>query len=131
MAEEKVKRAPKLKKDLTTYPIVKLTVAGGAKGEMSFDFGTLPRDVQGKLGPFGLGHKLGDSGAGRTGKDAEEAIIKVWDGLVAGNWSVRAPAVPKVSVSAIAENYAKLSAKDKIAAAALLKGLNIKLPGME
>ena len=131
MAEDKVKRVPKLKKDLTIHPLVKLTVAEGEKGEMSFDFTTLPDDIQGKLGPFGLGHKLGDAAAGRKGVDAEEAIQKVWDGLMAANWSVRAPAAPKVSVAQIADNFAKLSGKDKAVAASLLKGLNITVPGME
>jgi len=32
---------------------------------MTFDFNTLPKDIRVKFGPFGLGHKLGDSAAGR------------------------------------------------------------------
>lgn len=106
---------------------VKITVLGGDKGEMSFDFTTLPDDIQAKLGPSGLGHKLGDAAAGTAGKDAEEAIQKVWDGLVAGNWSVRAPAQPKIAVSTITNNLAALSPEEQEAAKAALAKLGITL----
>lgn len=120
----------KLEKDLTEHPVVKITALGGKRGQMSFDFTELPEEVQDRLGPFGLGHKLGDAAAGRKETEAEEAIVKVWEGLMAGDWSVRAPAVPKVSVKAIAENYELLSDAEKKAAKTLLDGLGIKIPGV-
>lgn len=120
----------KLEKDLTDHPVVKITSLGGKKGLMTFDFTDLPEEIQDRLGPFGLGHKLGDAAAGRKESEAEEAIIKVWEGLMAGDWSVRAPAVPKVSVKAIAENYELLSDAEKAAAKTLLDGLGIKIPGV-
>ena len=130
-APEAAKRNKKLLKDLSKSPIVAITAEGGEKGAMQFDFTKLPQIVKDKLGPFGLGHKLGDSAAGRTGKDAEEAIQKVWDGLMSGDWSVRAPAAPKVSLSDIASNFEKLSNPEKAKASALLAALGIKLPGVK
>lgn len=109
---------------------IKITSLGGNEGQMTFDFLDLPEDIQEKLGPFGLGHKLGDAAAGKRGSEAEEAIQRVWGGLMAGDWSVRAPAAPKVSVKAIADNYEKLSEEEQEAAKALLSGLGIKIPGV-
>ena len=126
--EKKSRR--KLEKDLTDHPLVKITALGGKKGQMTFDFSDLPEEIQDRLGPFGLGHKLGDAAAGRKETEAEDAIAKVWEGLMAGDWSVRAPAVPKVSVKAIAENYELLSDAEKAAAKTLLDGLGIRIPGV-
>jgi len=124
-------KTKKLTKDLTVKPgSVVITVEGGEKGAMAFDFSKLPEKIQELFGPFGLGHKLGDSAAGRTGKDAEAAITKVWDGLMKGDWSVRAPATPKVSLTEVAANFQKLAPAEQKAAKALLDSLNIKLPGM-
>jgi hypothetical protein len=107
---------------------VKITVLGGEKGEMDFPFAAYPVDVQTKFGPFGQGHKLGDAAAGRSGADAEEAIVKVNAGLLNGDWSTRAPAVPKVKVSDIIANFANLSEEEKATAAPLLAALGIDLP---
>ena len=124
-------KTKKLTKDLTVKPgSVVITVEGGEKGAMAFDFSKLPEKIQELFGPFGLGHKLGDSAAGRAGKDAEAAITKVWDGLMKGDWSVRAPATPKVSLTEVAANFQKLAPAERKAAKALLDSLNIKLPGM-
>lgn len=133
MAEEATpKKAKKLSKDLSTKPgTIIITVVGGAEGAMEFVFKKLPERIQGLFGPFGLGHKLGDAAAGRSGKDAESAVKKVWEGLVKGDWSVRAPAAPKISTTEVAANFAKLSPKEQATAKALLEGLGIKIPGME
>jgi hypothetical protein len=123
------KRPKKLDKAIDGN-VVKITAIDGALGEMLFDASTLPEEVQKNLVPFGLGHKLGDAAAGRTGKDAEDAIKKVWDGLVKGDWSVRVPAVAKVSLSEIAKNLEGLGEAEKAAAVALLASMGIKLPGV-
>jgi hypothetical protein len=127
MAEE-TKRQKKLGKEIEGN-LVKITVLGGEKGEMSFDFSTLPAEIQEKLGPFGLGHKLGDAAAGKEGTEAEEAINKVFDGLVANDWSVRAPAGPRVSVKALADKVSTLDPASQDAARALLTSLGVKIPG--
>lgn len=125
-AEAAAKRPKKLTKGIEGTQVI-ITVIGGEKGEMRFDASALPEQIQKNLVPFGLGHKLGDAAAGVSGKDAEEAITKVWDGLVAGNWSVRAPAAPKVSVGEIKNNLGNLSEEEQEAARALMAKLGINL----
>jgi len=125
------KRGRKLEKDLAAFPgKVAITVLGGAKGQMIFDPADLPADIQQKLIPFGLGHKLGDSAAGKSGTDAEEAIEKVWEGIKSGDWTVRAPATPKVSLKDVAANFSNLSEEEKEAAKQLMASLGIKIPGI-
>ena len=125
---EVTKRQKKLDKDIVES-VVKITVGGGNKGEMSFDFNSLPESIRIKLGPFGLGHKLGDAAAGKEGPEAEEAIEKVWNGLVAEDWSVRAPSGPRVSIKSLADNVSKLDPASQEAAKTLLTNLGVKIPG--
>jgi hypothetical protein len=108
--------------------IVKIKEAVTGK-EMSFDFAKLPKEIQEKLGPFGLNHKLGDAAAGCSGQEAVDSIQKVYDGLMSGNWAVRAAKGESVSVSAISSGIDKLPAAEKAAATALLIKLGIiKVP---
>ena len=124
-------REKKLTKDLTTKPgSVVITVNGGERGAMEFPFNKLPEAIQVKFGPFGYGHKLGDSAAGRTGVDAEKAIMKVNEGLMNGDWSVRAPAAPKIDVAEVAGNFGKLSPKEQAMAKKLLASLSLNIPGV-
>jgi hypothetical protein len=125
-----IKRPKKLLKDLSEAGIVKITVLGGTKGEMQFPVSALPEEIRTNLVPFGLGHKLGDAAAGQAGVDAETAINKVWDGLVKGDWTVRAPAAPKVSLAEIANNLKGMSEAEQAQAKALLAQMGITLPGM-
>lgn len=128
MAEE-VKRARKLAKDLATKPgKVIIKALGGKKGAMEFDPKALPKNVQDRLPEIAISHMLGDAAAGRSGVDAEEAITVKWDGLMKGDFSVRAPAAPKVSLTEIAANFSKLSAAEQKTARVLLEGLGITLP---
>ncbi|MHA1481919.1 MAG: hypothetical protein ACTSQA_00590 [Candidatus Heimdallarchaeaceae archaeon] len=113
-----------------TGTVVAITVIDGENGTMEFNFNDLPEEIQAKFGPFGLGHKLGDAAAGKKGVDAEEAITKVFDGLMDSNWSVRAPAAPKVSTKVISENFGNLSEDEQAAAKAVLASLGINIPGI-
>jgi hypothetical protein len=128
MTETTEKRSKKLAKEIEGE-MIKITALGGSKGEMVFLFSDLPADIQAKLGPFGLGHKLGDAAAGKEGLEAEEAINKVFDGLKSGDWSVKAPQGPRVSIKALAENVSKLDPASQEAAKALLTSLGVKIPG--
>lgn len=110
--------------------VVSITVIDGEKGTVAYDFFTLPAEIQAKLGPFGLNHKLGDSAAGKSGVEAEEAITKVFEGLMNSDWSVRAPAAPKVSTKTIATNLGSLSKKEQNAAIEVLQRLGINIPGI-
>ena len=123
--ETEVKKTKKLGK-VIEGSIVTITEAGTGK-VMKFDFSTLPADIQAKFGPFGLGHKLGDSAAGKSGNEAVESINKVWDGLMKGDWSVKAPPGEKISKKSLTENLSKLSDKEKAVATQLLEKLGIKL----
>ena len=120
----------KLAKDLSEVGKVKITVADGSEGTMVFDFNEYPQEIKTQLGPFGLGHKLGDSAAGKAGAEAEEAIKATHQGLMEGKWTVRVPAAPKVSTKEITENFSKLSPKEQKTAQALLESLGIKIPGL-
>jgi hypothetical protein len=119
-----VKRAKKLSKGIEGT-VISITVAGF--NTQNFDVSLLPDDIQEKLIPFGAGHKLGDAAAGKEGQDAVDAITKVWDGLLAGDWTVRAPAAVKVSLSDIKANLANLSDAERAQAEALLASLGMKL----
>jgi hypothetical protein len=117
------KKVKKLSKEIVGT-VVKITemVTGTV---MEFDFAKLPKETQEKLGPFGASHKLGDSAAGASGQEAVDSIKRVWDGLMKGDWSVRAPQGEKVSLSSVAANLDKLPPAEAAAARALLEKLGL------
>lgn len=125
-APEGKKRDKKLSKSIDGT-VITIKVVGGMKGEMSFDTANLPKKIQEILIPFGAGHKLGDSAAGRSGVDAEDAIVKVWEGLVKGEWSVRQPAETKVSISSMKGALANMTPEDAIKARELMASMGINL----
>lgn len=110
--------------------LISFTAINGEAGKLSFDFNKLPEDIQRKLGPLGLNHRLGDAAAGLAGKDAEEAINKVWAGLMKGDWTVRKPAAPKMDVAAVKEKYSKMSKAEQDASAKLLAQMGVNIPGI-
>ena len=102
-------------------------IEGTTNTSLSFDTSKLSAEIQSKLIPFGAGHKLGDAAAGKEGQEAVDAINKVWEGLIEGNWSVRAPASEKISSSALVAMYNGLtSAKDKIVARGMLEKVGME-----
>ena len=121
---QEVRKVKKLAKEIEGA-MVSISVEGNT--EMVFDFTALPADIQAKFGPFGLGHKLGDAAAGKSGEEAEQAIQKVWDGLMAGDWTTRAPAAPKLTKKALAENLSNMDEAQQEAARALLAKLGINI----
>lgn len=121
---EVTKRAKKCVKAIEGT-VVKIQVLG--QDEIVVDFASLPEGIQEKLGPFGLGHKLGDAAAGREGTEAVEAINKVVAGLRAGDWSVRAPAQPKITMNELRENLAKMSEAEQEIARKLLASMNLPI----
>lgn len=94
---------------------------------LTFTFDQFNDDIQAKLGMFGLSQKLGDAAAGKDGDEARDAIQKVADGLIAGDWTIRAPAAPKVTKKEISANMANMSDEEQDAAKALLAKLGISL----
>ncbi len=122
--------APKRKRKLdkaVNYEteIVTITVLDGSGGETAYNLNELPEEIQRRLAISGLSHKLGDSAAGRAGDEAEDAINKVFAGLLAGDWSVRAPAQPKVAIKDVKENFQNLDPEAQAAAKELLEKLGI------
>lgn len=94
---------------------------------LTFTFDQFNEDIQGKLGMYGLSQKLGDAAAGKDGEEARDAIQKVADGLIAGDWTIRAPAAPKVTKKEIASNLENMSDAEQTAAKELLAKLGIKM----
>lgn len=94
--------------------------------EMKFDFTTLPEEIQALFGPYGLSQKLGDSAAGKKGEEAVASIMKVWEGLMAGNWTVRAPAAEKITKKSILSKFNEMpEGQEKDITSELLKKLGI------
>ena len=95
--------------------------------ELVCDSNQLPAEIKGKLIPLALSHRIGDSAAGREGEEAFDAMTKVWEGLMAGNFTIRQPAAKGLSKKEIQEKLSSLSGKEASAAAALLEKLGITL----
>jgi hypothetical protein len=95
--------------------------------DLTYDFASLPNDIKVKFGPFGLGHRIGDAAAGKKGKEAVEAMNKVWKGLMEGNWTVRAPAGEKLTKKGLTSKIDQMNPKEQAAARALLEKLGLSL----
>ena len=128
MSEENVvvkeKKAKKLGKFIEGT-VVTIT-EGITNTTLKFDVSKLPEAIQKNFVPFGAGHKLGDAAAGREGQDAVDAINKVWEGLMKGDWSIRMPAAEKVSKRDILSKYNEMpEGKEKVLAQGLLQKLGL------
>jgi hypothetical protein len=129
--EAPVEVAPKPKRKRLSKVIdggVLTIVEAVTETSTAYDFATLPEGIQALLGPFGMSQKLGDAAAGKKGEEAVNAINKVWEGLQAGNWSVRAPAAEKITKKSITGKFdAMEDGPEKEMAAELLKKLGITI----
>lgn len=125
MSEDTPKRPRKLNKTIDGNSISLEIVSLGET--LTFSFDQLNADIQAKLGMFGLSQKLGDAAAGKDGEEARESIQKVADGLIAGDWTIRAPAAPKVTKKEITNNLANMSDEEQNAARELLAKLGINV----
>ena len=127
MSEEEnaPKRPRKLNKTIEGSDIALEIVSLGET--LSYSFDSFSDDIKAKLGMFGLSQKLGDAAAGKDGEDARDAIVKVAEGLIAGDWTIRAPASPKVTKKEITNNLSNMSDEEQSAARELLAKLGISL----
>ena len=109
--------------------IVCMEVVDGNRGVLRFDTKDLPDAIKSKMIPFATLKKLGSQGAcaGKKGKEAEEAIEAVWASLLNGDWTLRQPAQPKVTIKNITANMAELSADEQTIARELLARLGLKI----
>ena len=119
------KRPRKLLKEIEGTSISLNVVSVDTKLEFSLD--QFSDDIQQKLSMYGISQKLGDAAAGKDGQEAVDAIQKVADGLIAGDWTIRAPAAAKVTKAQINDNLANMSDKEQVAAKALLEKLGINV----
>jgi len=105
-----------------------LNITEGTTGEvLSFDINDLSDDMIFLLAKHGLSQKIGDACAAKdvVGELAIEAMTKVWNGLVAGNFTVRQPAAPK-GRKALEQKLAAIpEGVDKEEAVALLRKLGL------
>ena len=121
---EAPKKKKKLAKSINGHVLT--IVESTTDTTMTFDADKLPEQIQDNLMPYGLSQKLGDAAAGKKGKESVDAIQKVWDGLIKGDWSVRAPAAEKISKTDIMATYnAMPEGKEKVVFEGLLKKLGV------
>lgn len=127
-AKPEVEAKPKKKKKLSkVIEGTVLTVTEAVTGSvLVYDFSKLPAAIQASFGPFGMGHKIGDAAAGKKGEEAVKSMNKVWEGLMAGNWSVRAPAAEKITKKSIMSKFDEMpEGKEKAIAKGLLEKLGL------
>lgn len=124
MSEEVQKKTKKLSKGVEGSVItIKEAITGT---ELMFDVNELPEAIQTNLKYHGGLQKLGDAAAGKEGQEAVDSINKVWEGLLKGDWTVRAPAAEKVSLKDLAGKVAAMAdGAEKNAAEELLRKLGI------
>lgn len=122
MSEKATKKVKKLSKVIEGNVLTIAESVTGAK--LVFDADKLPAAIKANLMPYGLSQKLGDAAAGRSGQDAVDAINKVWDGLMKGDWSTRVPAAEKVTKKGIFDKVEAMpDGKEKDLARKLLEKL--------
>jgi len=125
--ETKSRKRKVMTKDLSKYPGKLVITVVGVDGELVFDPKDLPQEIQDRLPAFALNHRLGDAAAGKAGQEAVDSINKVWEGMMANNWSVRAPAAKKVNLNTLAANLDKLDPAEQEATRKALEAIGIKL----
>lgn len=112
--QESAAEVKKRKKLSKTIEGTKLTITEAITGEvLVYDFADLPDGIKANLGPYGLSQKLGDAAAGKEGQAAVDSIKKVAEGLLKGDWTVRAPAAEKITKKEVAEKFNALDDKMK------------------
>ena len=120
-------RKRKLDKDVN-YETGVVTITVKSTGEkVVADSNKLSDKIKGMLIPLALNHRLGDAAAGKDGKEALEAIQKVWDGLLKENFTIRVAAAKGISKKDLAEKVAALKGPEAERAAAVLASLGIEL----
>ena len=91
------------------------------------DVAELPKEILKKLIPLAISHRIGDAAAGRDGDEALASMTKVWEGLKAGDFTIRKAAKKGITKEDLSERMAALSGKDATVAAEIMKKLGIEL----
>lgn len=93
---------------------------------LEFDFAKYPKEIQEKLGPFGMAIKLGNAASALKGQEAVNAIMATHEEMLKGNWN-RGHTVAGASKAEVMEKYENLPDSDKARAQKLLAKLGITL----
>jgi len=122
------KRVRKLEKEID-WENGAVTFKVAASGdELICNVSDLPKDIAAKMVPLAVSHRIGDAAAGKDGAEAYESMKKVWEALVGGNFTVRAPAGKKMpSKKAVNEALEEMDPKARKAAEAVLAKLGIQV----
>jgi len=120
-------RQRRLKKELTEKGTLTIEIIGGT-GAKTYDPAELPAEVMAKLPALALSHKLGDAASGLDDPALiEDVISKLWEAMKKGEFTVRQPGQPKVSLKDVNDNLANMAEGDREAALTLLRSLGIKI----
>jgi hypothetical protein len=105
---ERAKVLDKSTNDARTEVTIKFLESGEI---LNVKVGELNTDMQARLICHGLEQKLGDAAAGKSGDEAFEAVMAVYERLIAGDWAkAREAAGPRPSMVAQAVINAKVAA---------------------
>lgn len=115
------------KKLLKTITGSALSIKVGDGEELVFNIEELNDNIKAHLAMHGLSQKLGDAAAGKEGGEVIPAIQHVWEGLLKGDWTVRAPAGEQVTKKSIVDKLSNLSEEEQELARNLLARLGMKL----
>ncbi len=124
--KETIKKAKKLSKVIEGTV---LTITEGVTNTvLKYDAKAFTPEIKERLMMHGFSQKLGDAAAGKEGLEAVEAIKKVADGIVKGDFTVRVPAAEKITKKGILDIYTAMPAgKEKDIFKATLEKLGIKV----
>jgi hypothetical protein len=93
---------------------------------MEFDFSKYPKEIQEKLGPFGMAIKLGNAASALKGQEAVNAIMATHEEMLKGNWN-RGHTIAGASKAEVTEKYAALPEGEQARARKLLEKLGITI----
>ncbi len=101
-----------------SYTVAKGSRADGWKYEMTLDLSKVPSALVTDLLLHGLKQKVADAASGaKTEAEAEAAMGKAWDAIVAGDWSSRVAGSGVGEEVRIARQIARIALKAKVGAA--------------
>jgi len=125
-----VKRVRRLKKFFTDEGIgvFQVTMEDDTVSELEINSEELSESVQLKALQHGLLSKIGDAAAGKSGQEAVDAIQRVIDTLIAGNWNTRKEGGGATGwKKAVADKLAAMSDEEREAAIATLAKAGLTL----
>lgn len=93
--------------------IFEVEVLDSNTGPMEFDPEDLPEEIKSAIFRHGLSQKLGDAAAGKSSDEAVEAVNKVWEGLVNGDFNVKVSSRDRLSRSSLFEKINNMDPEEQ------------------